>query len=108
MGNIAPGKTDVLEFAGGQLGEFAPRLEALVPDVQVLDQLRQKVRRMIICHQMGGVDGHLQLLELSYFLKYRSSGLQPQTTICTICHELMSCDWTDDCPAPLPERLAGL
>jgi hypothetical protein len=50
VGDIAPGKADIMQVASAHFGQLAPINLALPPDVEGLAELGEKPGTMIICH----------------------------------------------------------
>src|SRR6266700_5694715 len=58
IGNVGPGQADVVEIAGGPVGQLAPGPVALVPDMQGFADLVDQAGCMMICHRIVGASRH--------------------------------------------------
>src|SRR5688572_6867287 len=61
--DVAPGQADVVQVAGGQLGQQAPVALALVPDLESLADPGKNAGLMMIYHRLMGQGGHGHLLK---------------------------------------------
>jgi hypothetical protein len=51
IGDVAPGKPDIMQVALGQFGQLAPLKLARPPHLERLDELREQVGTMMIYHR---------------------------------------------------------
>jgi hypothetical protein len=51
LSDVAPGQAHVMQVALGPLGQFAPLVYALAPDVQRLADVSENARAMMIYHR---------------------------------------------------------
>jgi hypothetical protein len=53
VSDVAPRKSDVMQVAIGPMGQFMPLLPAVTPDMQRINEPRQKPQFMMIYHRSG-------------------------------------------------------